>query len=122
MWEQIRQLRDLSPGVLWCILGDFNSIMRQEERVGLSQRGEIDSNMEDFNEWIEDLQVEDVPSVGRKFTWYKPNVTTKSRLDRFIVSAEWLRKWQGTTQFILERNFSDHCPVVLKSEVVDWGP
>ena len=97
LWEQIRQLRDLRPEVLWCILRDFNNIRRPEERVGLSQKGEIDSNMDDFNEWIEELQLEDVPSVGRKFTWYKPNGTTKSRLDRFIVSAEWLRKWQGTT-------------------------
>ena len=50
LWEQIKQLRDLSPGVLWCILGDFNSIRRLVERVGLSQRGVNDSNADEFNE------------------------------------------------------------------------
>ena len=56
------------PGALWCILEDFNSIRTAEERVRLSQRRVNDTNMDDFNEWIEDLQVEDVPCVGRKFT------------------------------------------------------
>ena len=50
LWEQIKQLRDSGLGVLWCILGDFNSIRRPEERIGLSQRGKIDSNMNEFNE------------------------------------------------------------------------
>ena len=62
-----------------------------------------------------DLEVEDVPCVGRKFTWYRPNGTTKSRLDKFLVSVEWTVKWQGSTQFILDRNFSDHCPILLTS-------
>ena len=44
--------------------------------------------MTSTNGWTEDLQVEDVPYVGRKFTWYKPNGTTKRRFDRFLVSAE----------------------------------
>ncbi|KAH1246230.1 Serine/threonine-protein kinase ATM [Glycine max] len=39
-----------------------------------------------------------------------------------MVSIEWLNKWQGSTQFILERNFSDHCPIMLRSSIVDWGP
>ena len=31
--------------------------------------------MKEFNEWIADLEVEDVPFVGRRFTWYRPNGT-----------------------------------------------
>lgn len=54
----IRQLRELSPGMMWCILRDFNSIRSPAERVGLSQRGENERNVEEFNEWISDLQVD----------------------------------------------------------------
>ena len=38
LWESIRQLKDLHPGGLWCILGDFNSIRHPSERVSTSQR------------------------------------------------------------------------------------
>ena len=75
----------------------------------------------EFNEWIADLEVDDVPWLGRKYTWYRPNETAKSRLDRILVSDEWLIKCQGSTQFVLERNFSDHCPILLRSTSVDWG-
>ena len=46
-----------------------------------------DCNVEEFNEWVVDLDFEDVPCVGRKFMWYKPNGTTKNRLDRVLISA-----------------------------------
>ena len=52
--------------------------------------------MKEFNEWIADLEVEDVPCVGRRFTWYRPNGTAKSRLGRVLVSTEWFAKWQGS--------------------------
>lgn len=32
----------------------------------------------------------DIPMVGRKLTCYMPNGTAIFRLDRFIVSQEWL--------------------------------
>lgn len=53
LWDQIKQLRDLNPWVLWCILGDFNNIRTAEERIGLSQRRVNDTNMDDFNEWMD---------------------------------------------------------------------
>ena len=33
--------------------------------------------MKEFNDWIIDLDVDDVPSVGRKFTWYRQNESKK---------------------------------------------
>ena len=64
--------------------------------------------MTEFNDWIVKLEVEDVPSVSRKFNWYRPNETVKSLLDRVLVSVEWFSKWSGSIQFILDRNYSDH--------------
>ena len=121
LWEQIRQLRNSSFGGLWCIHRDFNSVRNLVERVRICQRGVYDSNVEEFSDWIAELDFEDVPCVGRKFTWYKPNGTAKSTLDRVLVSAECFEKWQGCIQFIIERNFQDHCPVLLKSENIDWA-
>ena len=68
LWDEVKQLRTANNGGLWCILGDFNSIRRKFERVGLCQRIQNGGSLKEFNNWIVDLDVEDVPSVGRKFT------------------------------------------------------
>lgn len=66
--ESIRQIKNLDPSGLWCILGDFNSIKHPSERVSATQR-EVDvNNINEFNEWIAATEVEDLPCVGRKFT------------------------------------------------------
>jgi len=60
--------------------------------------------------------------VGRKFTWYRHNGTVRSRLNRAIVSDEWLLQWPGSKQYVLSRQVSDHCALVVKNSVIDWGP
>jgi len=122
LWDSLKQLKSMNPYGLWCLMGDFNSIRNTSERMGLSQRGVDDRHMIEFNEWIADLELEEPTCVGRKFTWFRPNGAAKSRLDRALVTAEWLNKWPSSSQFILNRNFSDHCPILLISKNVDWGP
>jgi len=119
LWDSVRQMKNLNPGGLWCILGDFNNIRNSFERLGTCQRGVEESNIKEFNEWIKDLEVEEVPWVGRKFTWFRLNGSAKSKLDRILVSPEWLAKWPGSTQYTLDRNFSDHCPILLRFKHID---
>ena len=85
-WEEFRQLRASNPEGLWCFLGDFNSIRSQEERIGSSQRivGTYDTS--GFNEWISDMELQEIKSFGSRFTWFRPNGSVKSRLDRCLVS------------------------------------
>jgi len=120
--KNVKQLKNQSQGGLWCILGDFNNIRTLSESVGVCQRGWGESNINEFNAWIEELEVEEAPWIGRQFTWFRPNGTARSKLDRFSVSLEWLAKWPGSIQLTLDRNFSNHCPVLLRSKFVDWGP
>ena len=122
LWNTIKQLKSSIQGGLWCILGDFNNIRHPSERVGVSQRGLAEGSIQEFNEWIGELEVEEAPWIGKKFTWFRPNGTAKSKLDRSLISPEWFAKWPGSLQQPLDRNFSDHCPVVLRSKIVDWGP
>lgn len=60
--------------------------------------------------------------MGRGFTWYKSNGATKNRIDKVLVSRSWLNIWPTYAQYVLERNILDHCPLVMKSSNVNWGP
>jgi len=39
-----------------------------------------------------------------------------------LVSREWLDLWPDNKQFILSRSVSNHCAIILKESIVDWGP
>jgi len=121
-WDEILQLKTTSQAGLWCVLGDFNSIRHQDERVSSAQSVGVDPSISEFNSWILDMALEDVRSVGRRFTWCRPNGSAMSRLDRFLLSDDWLVHWPHSTQFMLDRDYSDHCPILLKSKNIDWGP
>ncbi|RZB52284.1 Phosphatidylinositol/phosphatidylcholine transfer protein SFH9, partial [Glycine soja] len=121
-WEEILQLKTASQATMWCVLGDFNSIRHQDERVSSAQSVSVDPRISEFNAWISDMNLEDVRSVGRRFTWCRPNGSAMSRLDRFLISDDWLLQWPDSTQYVLDRDFSYHCPILLKSKNIDWGP
>ena len=83
----------------------------------------LDSNLiSEFNDWLHDMEVDDIPCVGKLFTWFRPNGSCKSKLDRVLVSDAWLSKWPDSSQFILGRNYSNQCPVFMQSKCIDWGP
>ncbi|MCI23579.1 cysteine-rich receptor-like protein kinase, partial [Trifolium medium] len=42
-----------------------------------------------FNQFIDESVLIDLPLSGRKFTWYKGDELSMSRLDRFLLSEEW---------------------------------
>jgi len=50
--------------------------------------------VEGFNNFIETTEFLDVPLIGGKYTWYMDNETAKSRIDKILISSEWLEYWQ----------------------------
>lgn len=64
----------------------------------------------EFNYFIDDMGVEDILFIGRKFTCYRSNGREKSRLERFLVSRECLSIWNASSQYVFGRN-----------KIVDWG-
>ena len=122
MWEDLKKIRYKEPCKTWCMLGDFNSVRREGERKEINGARGNKREMQGFNNFIDELELLDIPCIGRKFTWYRPNGKTKSRLDRVLTTLEWLQYWPGCKQYVLDRQISDHCALLLKSNVVDWGP
>jgi len=122
VWEEISNFRVLQVTKAWCVVGDFNSIRRREERKNLLSVSDYGSEIVGFNNFIEKEELDDILMIDRKFTWYKPNDLVKSRIDRDLVSKEWVEVWSHSKQHVLSKSVSDHCAIIVKSENVDWGP
>jgi hypothetical protein len=106
------------------LAGDFNSVLNREERKGLSQEISVNPSLEmrEFGEFIEEMELIDLPLLGRKFTWHHSNGRSMSRLDIILLSEEWLNGWGVCSLWVLPRDISDHCPLLLKKNNFDWGP
>ncbi|KAL5131043.1 hypothetical protein HKD37_12G034013 [Glycine soja] len=122
LWEKLYSRKSQSQIQSWCLVGDFNCIRHPAERLG-SRHSNSEANLiAKFNDWLAEMEIDDIPCVGKPFTWVRPNGSCKSKLDRVLVSDDWLSKWPDSSQFNLERNYSDHCPILMNSKCTDWGP
>jgi hypothetical protein len=75
-----------------------------------------------FNNFIEGSYLLDLPLCGRLFTWYRGDGVSMSRLDRFLVSANWCVSWRNCIQVAHQRRLSDHVSLVLHIDDAIWGP
>lgn len=75
-----------------------------------------------FEDFITQSNLFDVPLRGSFFTWYRPDETCKSKLDRALINEEWIEKWPGVVLKGIDRLTSDHYPILLHINFKDWGP
>ena len=122
LWEDLSLFRGSYQNMVGCFCEDFNAVRREDERKGIRRGSCQRKEMGGFNGFIDTNCLVDIPTVGKKYTWFKPNGTAKSRLDRFLVSEEWIQIWPFYKQYVQQRTMSDHCAIVAKSWVKDWGP
>ncbi|XP_006590126.1 uncharacterized protein [Glycine max] len=66
LWDALKQIKQQDPDCIWCFMGDFNNIRHHSEREGISPRGAEASIINDFNEWIAELELQELPSVGEE--------------------------------------------------------
>jgi len=100
MWEEIINIRKTEGCKTWCMVGDFNAVRKPDERKGVSIGHANKKEILGFNEFIDKIEMLEIPFVGRKYTWYRPNGNAKSRIDRIFVSDKWLEHWPGYKQYI----------------------
>lgn len=123
LWNELLCKKGAFSEKSWCVVGDFNAIRSREERVG--SRGEVSlgaREMKEFDNFLNNMELVDIPLHGRKFTWYRQGGFSKSRLDRFVVSEEWLNLWPTSAQHVLPRDIFDHYPLIMRHKEEDWGP
>lgn len=75
-----------------------------------------------FCEFMDEIRVMDLSMVCRKFTWYSRDGSAFSRLNKYLLSEEWMCTWPNCTKWGLQNGFLDHCVILLRDKEVDWGP
>lgn len=116
VWNELIELKQkiVDPMI---ILGDFNEILKPEERKGNSHTS---ASIRDFQCWLSNMGCVEPPLLSRKFTWYRNN--SASCIDRVFVDIEWLEYFKNLKLWGLNRSVSDHCPLLISCENCDWGP
>lgn len=98
--------------VPWCVGGDFNVVRYLEERLGAFR---LTRHMKQFNCFIEELELVDLPLNGAEFTWtgrHSPWVSI--RLDRFLFSGDWMELDTRLIQEAMTNPGLDHIPIILR--------
>ena len=73
--------------------------------------------MHNFNDFVFNANISEMPSTGRKFTLSNSNGSKLTKLDRIFASVKFLESWPNSF-----RELSDHCSLILKDVPFDFGP
>ncbi|XP_010462654.1 PREDICTED: uncharacterized protein LOC104743246 [Camelina sativa] len=114
LWDK---LREMLHGILEPVVvgGDFNTILRLDERTGGNGRVSLDSLA--FGEWVNASSLTDMGFKGSKFTWRRGCVESTyvaKRLDRVFCNAHARLKWQDALVLHLPFLASDYAPLFLQ--------
>ncbi|GJW82711.1 RNA-directed DNA polymerase, eukaryota [Tanacetum coccineum] len=101
------------------VMGDFNEARYASERHGSIFHA---SNVAEFNMFIINSHLNQIPLGGYSFTWTDKYAKKMSKLDHFLVSQGILDLFLNLSSLILHQNISDHMPILLKETYVDYGP
>jgi len=75
-----------------CVCGDFNAIRCVEERRSLSSVFN-QAGTDNFNSFIANNFLVDLPLRGRTYTWYRGDGRSMSHIDHFLLSENWCLTW-----------------------------
>lgn len=95
--------------------------------AGADERRSVSSSSrslgsEFFNNFIDGNTMVYIPLIGRRFTRYRRDGHSMSRIDRFLLSEIWCLRWPNCIQVAQLHSLSDHCEIILSVDEQNWGP
>ncbi|GJX44385.1 RNA-directed DNA polymerase, eukaryota [Tanacetum coccineum] len=118
LWDYILRLIDGWDGDC-VIMGDFNEVRMEQEKYGSIFNVQGDNA---FNSFISLASLIDLPLDGYAYTWANKTANKMSKLDRFLVSKGLLVSFLFRSALFLDRNLSDHRPILMWELSIDYGP
>ena len=120
--------KNVEDGFMWAFTGVYSLVESSkheifwEELGSLKRGGRLAPSMRHFAKVVNELGLRDLPLHGGSFTWRGGlNGRSMSRLDKFLVSADWESKFSKAVQSTLPRLVSYHCPIFLDGEGIRPG-
>ncbi|KAJ9536435.1 hypothetical protein OSB04_un000393 [Centaurea solstitialis] len=114
LWSGLRKFKVIIGDKPWLVAGDFNCLLFPHDALGgMSRRN---SDMEDFANCLEDVDVFDVRFMGIHHTWCqkpKEDAGLKRKLDRMLANTEFTSLFEDATVRFLPRGLSDHSPGII---------
>nr|GEV24190.1 RNA-directed DNA polymerase, eukaryota [Tanacetum cinerariifolium] len=101
------------------LMGDINEVRYKSDRFGSNFNVQ---GAGEFNYFINDVDLEEVPLGGSMFTWCHKSGLKMSKLDRFFISNSLFNSSPHISAITLERYLSDHQPILLWETNYDYGP
>ncbi|KAJ0780983.1 putative RNA-directed DNA polymerase [Helianthus annuus] len=117
LWLELLNIRNSVQG-LWILMGDFNEVRDSSERLNSEF---IEANADLFNQFILSAGLVEYNMGGGNFTYISDNGKKLSKLDRFLVCLGFRERWPNAAVIALDREVSDHRPIVLSSVQTDFG-
>ncbi|GJY89292.1 RNA-directed DNA polymerase, eukaryota, reverse transcriptase zinc-binding domain protein [Tanacetum coccineum] len=115
LWKDLQMAKNITNGSPWVIMGDFNVTLNLDEHsIGKST---ISSDMKDFIDCVNIIEVEDVCWTGLHFTWIKspsnPNTSILNKLDTVMANEDFFSNFNHAYVVFHPFMVSDHSPIVL---------
>uniref|UniRef100_A0A2N9IFR8 Uncharacterized protein n=1 Tax=Fagus sylvatica TaxID=28930 RepID=A0A2N9IFR8_FAGSY len=121
-WDILREL-STHHQLPWLCGGDFNELLRGEEKWGRVARSE--AQMARFRSVVDDCGFMDLGFSGPQYTWWNKRdgaARVLERLDRCFANAEWLVLFPSCRVHHLHGVFSDHRPLWMELNSVTNSP
>ncbi|GJW27970.1 RNA-directed DNA polymerase, eukaryota, reverse transcriptase zinc-binding domain protein [Tanacetum coccineum] len=118
LWNRLMDFMQHHNGN-FILFGDMNIVHHEDERFG-SSFSHTEANQ--FNFFIDNSGLIDLPIRGHFFTWMNKAGTELSKLDRFLISEEVLEVLHDICITALDPLCSDHTPLVFNIFKNDFGP
>ncbi|XP_071728915.1 uncharacterized protein [Rutidosis leptorrhynchoides] len=118
LWDSLSGLIS-NIDTTWLLCGDFNEVREASDRLN-SQF--IQYRATCFNNFILSNNLIEIPINGKRFTRISDDGLKFSKLDRFLVLDNFLKLWEDLSVIALDRRLSNHCPLILREKIIDFGP
>ncbi|GKA72537.1 RNA-directed DNA polymerase, eukaryota, reverse transcriptase zinc-binding domain protein [Tanacetum coccineum] len=119
LWRELNRHKVISSGHPWAIYGDFNvTLNAREHSVGSAH---MSSDMVEFNDCVNQIEVDDLCCSGLYFTWTtnlhkvkKGDVTgILKKLDKVMMNDDFITTHPSAHAIFMSYIISDHSPVLL---------